>query len=97
MRKLYDKDLRRFFESARFLVSGTKSPGGGMLTAGSTAELASKKKGNQGGLLGKSNSQFIKCVYYSITSAELVIVKLSQSIFLSISISLSVSISLNLS
>ena len=47
MRKLYDKDLRRFFESARFRVSGSKSPGGGLLVAGSTTELAGKNKAKQ--------------------------------------------------
>ena len=50
MKKLYDKDLRRFFENARFRVSGGKSPG---LVAGSAQDLSGKKKGpNQSGLLG---------------------------------------------
>jgi len=51
MRKLYDKDLRRFFESARFRVSGGKSPSG--LVAGSSQDLSgkSKKSMNQNGLL----------------------------------------------
>ena len=65
MRKLYDKDLRRFFESARFRVSGTKSPGGGLLGAGSTQELANKKKANQAGLLGKKSYTYSTDILFS--------------------------------
>ena len=55
--KLYEKDLRRFFESARFRVSGGKSPGGfgSQMIVGSSVDLSSGKKKQSiagGGLLG---------------------------------------------
>ena len=57
--KLYEKDIRRFFESARFRVSGGKSPGGfgSQLIVGSSADLSGGKKkqslaASSGALLG---------------------------------------------
>jgi len=57
--KLYEKDLRRFFESAKFRVSGGKSPGGfgSQMIVGSSADLTGGKKkssiaGGGGALLG---------------------------------------------
>ena len=50
--KLYEKDLRRFFESARFRVSGGKSPGGfgsQMIVGSSTDISGGKKKQSMGG------------------------------------------------
>jgi len=59
MCKLYEKDLRRFFESAKFRVSGGKSPGGfgSQMIVGSSADLTGGKKkssmaGGGGALLG---------------------------------------------
>ena len=72
MVKLYDKDLKRFFESARFRVSGTKSPGGGLLVAGSTQELANKKKSNQAGLLGKRHS-LILLIYQNCENSIVIV------------------------
>ena len=61
--KLYEKDLRLFFEGARYRISGTKIPAQSSTLSGSisgsSAELSTKKGasrfGGPGGLLGNDN------------------------------------------
>ena len=58
--KLYEKDLRLFFEAARFRISGNKLPAYTGSVSGSSADLAGSKKGasrfgGPGGLLGNDN------------------------------------------
>eukprot|EP00095_Tigriopus_kingsejongensis_P011050 snap_masked-scaffold23_size669530-processed-gene-1.4 protein:Tk11050 transcript:snap_masked-scaffold23_size669530-processed-gene-1.4-mRNA-1 annotation:"exocyst complex component 1" len=44
--KLYDKDIRKFFELARYRISGGKQPA---VVAGSSTDLSGKKSGKPGG------------------------------------------------
>ena len=58
--KLYEKDLRVFFETARFRISGNKLPAYTGSVSGSSADLAGSRKGasrfgGPGGLLGNDN------------------------------------------